>query len=121
MSQEDGTQVRYDCSINTTGQYMVSVSIDPPRSKEYNDRIKAFLTDLTALTHKHGFYLESETENGYSGGSYGYITIEEVGKNCKASSYGYDSKLYFANWNEGWLQKQVQWNKTIIGDRSGTV
>ena len=99
----------------------MSVFINQPRNKEYNDRIKAFLTELTALTHKHGFYLESETDHGYSGGSYGYITIEEMCEVHKAYSYGYDSKLNFTDWNDGWWQKQVQWNKTIVGDKSDTV
>ena len=99
----------------------VSVSIGTPRSKEHNDRIKVFLTELTALTHKHGFYLESETEHDYSGGSYGRITIEEVGKYRKAYSYGYDNDLTFTNWDDGWWGKQVEWNKTIVGDRSDTV
>ena len=122
MSQDETPEFGNTVSITSSSTpHMVSVYINPPKSKEYNDKLKAFLTELTALTHKHGLYLESETERDYSGGSYGRITIEEVGKDRKAYSYGYDNDLTFTNWDDGWWGKQVEWNKTIVGDRSDTV
>ena len=120
------TMVSINCSYTP---YMVSVCISPPKTEEeskqeqiHRNKIQVFLTELTALTHKHGFYLESRTEYDYSGGTYGIIEIEEITESIKTYSYGYDNNgLNFTNWEYGMWEKQVQWNNTIVGNKNDTI
>ena len=128
MSQNETLQTDEMVSISSNGPYMVSVYVAPEKTEKKKEdekirrsRLQMFLTELTALTYKYGFYLESETESDYSGGTYGYIEIGDINEAHKNYSYGYDSELNFADWTDGWWEKQVDWKKTIVGARNDTV
>jgi len=108
--------------------YWVSVTVPtPPTPKglEEQERLRKttqdFLDELTALSHKYGLYLRCNTEDDYSGGIYGYISIETLVESHKTHSYGYDHDLKFTNWHDGWWEKQAEWNKTIVGKINDTV